>query len=373
MNAFFIVCAIAALATVPATHIQAVVAAAASTVFESIPFILAAALLHRLAPKCGPMLAALLSCGCAHRAGARSLAVLAFTALTFGPLIALARFIAAAIVANRFRDERCASHNSPLADAAALLPYAAAGSLITVAVAQWATSPLTALGGVALGSAFGFFTPCALGGVALAATVRHVSFPASIAILTISGVFDLRTWKRGAVRNDTHDGFAYLLAAGACAALAWSNGATLVNPRFAVALWVSAVTLLVLCWTHRHHRAASLRFAPLLMTAGLLFSRAAPAYPITETTLSNAAAGDSITFRGVLTRDANREVLVRYAITCCRADAQPIAVRLQSRLRGRAGDWFTARGTLIEDRSGLALHVIAYQKAAPPADPFIYR
>ena len=373
MNAFFIVCAIAALATVPTAQVQAIVAAAASTLFESIPFILAAAFARRLAPKCGETLAALLSCGCTRAAGARSVAVLGLTALTFGPLIAVARFIAALIVAHQLRNEDCASHRSPLAEVAALLPYAVVGSIATATIGQSLRMHLNAFAGAVLGAAIGFTAPCTLGAVALATTLRHVSMPVSIGILTIAGICNLRTLKRGAADEDRHDAFAYLIGAAACAALAESYGATLLNPRFTIALWVSAGALLTLTCIYRHQRHAALRWAPVLMAIGAFLSHASPLYTLTETTLSDAAPGDAINFRGVLARDAHQDALVRYAITCCRADAQPVAVRLEHPLGARAGEWIAAHGMLITASSGLVLRVQTFRKMDSPNDPFIYR
>ena len=63
---------------------------------------------------------------------------------------------------------------------------------------------------------------------------------------------------------------------------------------------------------------------------------------------------------------------MRYAITCCRADAAPIVLRLEH-ARPRIHGWFRARGTLVAAGSELRLHVELLQKVAAPADPFVYR
>jgi hypothetical protein len=373
MNAFLIVCAIAALATVPTGHVQAVVAATASTLFEIIPFILAGALAKRLAPRYGKTLSALIGCGCAHGSGARSLVVAALTMLTFGPLIAFARFSAAFISARTFSQRPCDSQASVLSEMTAVLPCAIGAGVLS-AIFENTTHPhLGALTGGILGLMLGFFAPCTLGAVALAATMRHVSMPATIAILAVSGICDLRTLLPAHSTRQKHDAFAYAVGAAACVSLAYAHGATLLNPRFTIVLWLSSAALAVLAWRHRARRNARLRWAPMLMTAGVLMSHSSPPYNITETTLNDAVAGDTLTFRGVLARHDHEDALVRYAITCCRADEQPIVVRLERAVGERNGQWLEARGTLIEEPAGLALRIRTYRKLDAPPDPFIYR
>ncbi|MBV8727019.1 MAG: hypothetical protein JO233_04475, partial [Candidatus Eremiobacteraeota bacterium] len=329
MNAFFIVCAIAALATVPTAQLQAVIAAAASTLFESIPFILAAAFARRLVPRFGDMLSALTSCGCAHGPGARSLAVAALTTLTFGPLVAIARFTAAFISARALRGRICNADNSVLGEATQLLPCALAAGIVGIIFGSALHPHVGAPAGVVIGLAMGFFAPCTLGAVALAATLRHFSMPAAIAMLAVSGVCDLRSFRRPSPRRQKHDAFAYVVGAVACGSLALAHGGTLVNPRFTTALWLSSAAFCFLTWRFRCERNTAARWAPLTMVAGMLLSHTAPSYIVSETTLSGAAAGDTIDFHGVLARRGAQASLVRYAITCCRADAQPVVVRLE--------------------------------------------
>jgi len=372
MNAFFIVCAIAALATVPTAQLQAVIAAAASTLFESIPFILAAAFARRLFPRFGDTLAVLTSCGCAHGPGARSLAVAALTTLTFGPLVAIARFTAAFISARVLRDQVCNVDDSVLGETTQLLPCALAAGAIGTVFGNALHSRVGAPAGVVIGVTLGFFAPCTLGAIALAATLRHFSMPAAIAMLTVSGVYDLRSLRRTSLRRQKHDAFAYLVCAVACGSLASAHGGTLVNPRFTPALWLSSATFCFLAWLYRRERNAAVRWAPLAMVAGMLFSHVAPSYTVSETTLSGAAAGDTIDFNGVLARRGNEAALVRYAITCCRADAQPVVVRLEHPLEARYGQWLAVHGRLIGAPSGLALRVQRFRRITPPADPFVY-
>ncbi len=197
--------------------------------------------------------------------------------------------------------------------------------------------------------------------------------PQRLAMLCVSGICDFRSLKREPAALEKHDAFAYVIAAFACAAIASAHGATLLNPRFTIALWASSAALVALAYVHRHARTMHLRWAPIVMTLGALFSHSAPSYTITETTLNDAAPGDAIVFRGILARDGNHDALVRYAITCCRADAQPVVVRLEHPLRERSGDWFSARGTLVGASTGIALRIRQYEKINAPSDPFIYR
>jgi uncharacterized membrane protein YcgQ (UPF0703/DUF1980 family) len=63
---------------------------------------------------------------------------------------------------------------------------------------------------------------------------------------------------------------------------------------------------------------------------------------------------------------------VRYAITCCRADAAPIAVRLERPPAYAAGTWLRVDG-IMEDRGGaMQLKTRRVDRVAAPNDPFVY-
>lgn len=374
MNAFFIVCAIAALATVPTWELQAAFAAAASTLFESTPFILAGGFAARLAPRRGITLAALAGCGCASGPGARSLAVAGATALTFGPLVAIARLLAAFGVARWLRRPADLNVQTPaLAELSSVLPYALAAGVAASTLRLWLSAHLEPLFGFIAGGTLAMLSPCTLGAVAFAGTLRALSPPAAVAILLIAGICDLRTLRPRPQHGVEHDALAYGIAAVACVILAAARGGTLLNPRFTIALWLCAIALSILGYVHRRARSPRLRWAPLIMAAGTLCTGALPTYAVTETTLADAAPGEMLRFHGVLVREGKQDALVRYSITCCRADAQPVAVRLKSPLHERTGQWFDARGTLIGDQRGLALDVRTYKRTGAPTDPFIYR
>jgi uncharacterized membrane protein YcgQ (UPF0703/DUF1980 family) len=109
------------------------------------------------------------------------------------------------------------------------------------------------------------------------------------------------------------------------------------------------------------------------MLAGALVAAPPPIYRATETTLAGGFPGERVTFLGVLARDASHEALVRYAITCCRADAAPVALRLASPVSYPAGTWLRTDGTLVADGDSLAYEATHVERATPPLDPFVYR
>jgi uncharacterized membrane protein YcgQ (UPF0703/DUF1980 family) len=96
-------------------------------------------------------------------------------------------------------------------------------------------------------------------------------------------------------------------------------------------------------------------------------------YSATETTLTDFFPGERLIFTGALSRDTSNDALVRYAITCCRADAAPVAVRLVRPLPYAAGTWLRVDGTLARSSGELRLRPQRIERIAPPADPFIYR
>ena len=100
-------------------------ATAASTLFESTPFILAGLALGAVARGNGPV--ALLGCGCGSGPSARSLPAAVATGIVFGPLVAAARFSAAWLASRLLRGAAsavCSHATSKLYDLRALLPAA---------------------------------------------------------------------------------------------------------------------------------------------------------------------------------------------------------------------------------------------------------
>ena len=353
--------------------ITALLVTSAATLLESAPFILAAVVCTSIPLRWNARLVPYLGCGCGTGPSARSLPAAAATWLVFGPLVAGAR-LAAAILVERFaRRAPChVERESLLAQLHAVLLPACAGALAVCfipAISGMQKSMATAM----LGGALAAFVsaPCGLGSVALAASLRSVLPPAAAGFLCVAGIIDVRTWIRAAHERCGHDALAYTLAAVACALVAARTGAALVHPAFVPALWICAAACAALAYKHRRERNAWLRVAPVVMLLGSVLAAPPPEYHATETTLGDAFAGERIDFTGVATQTGGTTTLVRYAITCCRADAAPIVVALERSINARG--WMHARGVLMQTREGLRLRANSLQKIAAPPDPFVYR
>lgn len=357
--------------------VTALLVTSAATLLESAPFILAAVLLTRPALRWSARIDAYLGCGCGAGPSARSLPAAAATCLVFGPLVAGARLAAAILVARSFAQaDRGCSHargGAILSELHAIAPFAVLGALTSLLLPLTAgmyAPPAFAFAGGAL-AAF-IVAPCALGAVGLAAATRSVMPAAAAGFLCIAGIVDIRALLRRSPESNTHDGFAYAIFALACAVVAAHGGTGLVHPKIALALWPCALAGAAGAYRFKGERRIELRIAPAVMLAGAMLAAPPPAYHATETTLADAFAGERVDFTGVLTRTGNATTLVRYAITCCRADAAPIVVRLTdapSSVRG----WVRARGTMIARGSELELRAANLRRIDPPADPFVYR
>ncbi len=360
-----------AIALLPAAA-ENLLTCAAAALLESVPFVLAGEALASL-PR-ARTLAAFVGCGCGGGPSARSLPAAVTVAMTFGPTAAVLRFGVAVIIARlRKLPAHCSrTQSEPLTQLRALLPAALCGGVFACVRALLPglhASPLVAFG---IGALSGFVAaPCALGVTAIAGSLRALAAPAAFGFLSIAGICDLRAF--AAIDHDrpSHDACSYLLCATACAIVAVRGGAALVNPHFTVPLAISAALLCALAWRHRKARARRPRIAALIMLAGSLSSVNPPAYHATETTLSQAFAGERLDFTGELTQSGGRMSLVRYAITCCRADASPIVVRLRRPLAQRG--WIRAHGILVQTQDGLQLLPSRIETIAPPSDPFVYR
>ena len=350
--------------------LNAVIVNAAALLLESAPFVMAGALISRLPLRAARNTVAYVGCGCGTGPSARSLPALAATWLAFGPLVAIARFAAAIAMARALRAHACEHKpDDALAQFAAIAPFAIMGAAIVPAIPAIAgsrASPLT----IALTAAFAAFlsSPCAIGVAGVAAMLRSTAPAAAIGFLCVAGVADLRAWTAKRSRQTQHDCAAYVLGALACAIVAARGGAALVNPRFVPALWLCTAAMAYLAYVYRAHAKAHLRIAPAIMLAGCFLSAPAPDMLQTETTLSDAYPGERVDFTGQLIARS----LVRYAITCCRADAAPVVLRLDAPYASHSG-WAHARGVLVRRGDSLRLHAETIEAVAPPADPFVYR
>jgi len=135
---------------------------------------------------------------------------------------------------------------------------------------------------------------------------------------------------------------------------------------------ICAITCGVLAYRYRSEQNPRLRIAPAIMLAGAVLAAPPPEYHATETSLESAFFGERIDFTGVVTHTGGATTLVRYAITCCRADATPIVIRLERNVPALHG-WMHARGVLVQTANGLRLRADSMNAIAPPADAFVYR
>ncbi|MDQ2857593.1 MAG: hypothetical protein M3R53_02945, partial [Candidatus Eremiobacteraeota bacterium] len=178
--------------------LQAALAAAAGSIFEAAPFVLATELLAgrwfaRLVPSLG--------CGCSRRGlpGALSIPATAVGWLTFGPAVAAGRFAAglalAGLAARRRTGSRAmAQQDAPDAfrelTAIAVATLSAALASRTLASSEWLVRPnaLAAISLFAAGLALGALVPCATAAVAIAASLPHPLAPAASGILCAAGL-----------------------------------------------------------------------------------------------------------------------------------------------------------------------------------------
>jgi hypothetical protein len=353
------------------------IAGAASALVEATPFLLGGMLLSRLVGRCDT-LAEYFGCGCGRGPSARSIPAAAATWLVFGPTVAIARFVAASCVAlalhRRIAHGRSASDGAHvLGDLTALLPAAAIAGVVMQIAPLLDLHRIPPIGGAIFGAALGFVAaPCGLGAVAVASAL-HVRAPvASATFLCIAGILDLRATRLAPCSTHADDAFAYITLAVALGIVALRRGDALVHPAFTASLACCACAAVLGAAVYRRSRAPAARAAPALMLVGAL-TVAPPPYRATETTLTDLFAGERVTFTGALARAGSTTAIVRYAVTCCRADASPVALRLDRAPSYPAGTWLRVEGRI--ENAGTEFFLIArtFERIDAPADPFIYR
>jgi hypothetical protein len=379
-TALFVAAVVAAAAAIPPGALFGALATAASALFEATPFALAGIALGRLTRR--PDAAVFFGCGCGHGPSARSIPALAATWAVFGPLVAIARFLSAVVVARVARSRlpgggacdapRRRSHL--LGELAALLPSA----LVAGAVGQLqifaSASHLSLLAQVAGGALLGFAaSPCGIGAAAVGGALHQRSPLAASAFLCVAGIVDLRAIVRRPHRAPERDALAFVLLAFGLAVVGWRHGDALVHPSLAIVLLVCAAACGVTALRCGRRRDAGCLPAPALMLAGALVAVPPPAYRATETTLADAFPGERLTFTGTLVRTPHSAALVRYAMTCCRADASPVVVRLSAAPAFDDGTWLRADGSVAIVEGEPQLIAQRVDRIAPPADPFTYR
>jgi len=377
-TALFVAGAVAVASFTSPDTVRAALAASASALVEAIPFLIGGALLERLLHR-GNRVLAHVGCGCTSGPSARSLPATAATWLLFGPYVALARYGAALLVERMLRNGSAPNAHGDathlLGELRALLPAALLAGASTQLLATVDPTRFPPALNALLGAALGFAAaPCGLGAIAVAGALRMRAPIAAGAFLCVAGIFDLRAICAARSRvcaND--DGLAYAMLGVALGLVAWRHGGALVHPAFTVALWGSAGAALCYAALHRRRQFAPARIAPALLLAGVLIGAPPPVYRATETTLTDLFAGEHLTFTGSLSCERNVCALVRFAITCCRADAAPVAIRLASRPPYPAGSWLRTEGQIATIDGELRLAAEHIDKIAPPNDPFIYR
>lgn len=325
--------------------------------------------------------------------------------------------------APRFRGRSVGScrpgFKSPSEHADGLEPF---GELAAIGLCAAAAAPVAAFAAgapspirVALGLGLGVLAPCATAGVALAAGAAHHAPELAAAILFTSGIAP-RSWPKrlrarfelpslvggeadrprpraggnrppddeGAatgcgvhanpVRCEKDGRFATGLLVVALLALCWRGPAGLVNPRLVTFAGAGALAAALYAW--RGPRApADGWLVPGVMLLALAAGSPLPSYAANETTAAGGFAGESVDFSGVSpgSSDERPPRLVRFAITCCRLDAEALEMPLDRALPVRAGSWVAAHGRLAERNGSLILRVESWHAIPSPADPFVYR
>jgi hypothetical protein len=373
---------------IPAPILHQALAATAGTLFEAAPFVLAVSVVR------GPLVrwtAALLGCGCGPGAGyaALSLPAAALCWTVFGPLPALARFGAAALLqglAGRSHP-RCHPRQTPASDPleqlgiVAVAAFALAlsmSALSSVAAASPAhltarLVPLVPLAEGLAGLVAGALAPCATAAVAMAAMLRLSAPLAAAGILATAGLVRWQRPARTCLSAPYGARIGLILLGLACAALALRNGSGFVHPRLVPLLWL-AVPAAGAAWfaqptTHVRFGAA----APAAMLAALVLGSPVPASLLGSSTLDDLYPGEPIAFTGVVNGAAGPTTLVRFAITCCRADATAIALPTNLHLRLGRDTWLEVSGTIARGAAGTYLRAERWRRVAAPADPYVYR
>ena len=157
----------------------------------------------------------------------------------------------------------------------------------------------------------------------------------------------------------------------ALALLAARGAAGFVNPRLLP--FAACGSVLALLGMKRPTRSTAAAAVPVLLLIALVGGSPQGHDVATQTRLEEAYAGEQLTFVGRSHRSGGATVLERSLITCCRADAVPIALRVSDVLQIRDGTWIRASGVLARSPNGLVLRAARWRAIASPADPFLYR
>ncbi len=355
--------------------VRAALASSASALVEATPFVLAGIVAER-ALRGARHAIPYLGCGCAGGPSALSLPAAAAAWLLFGPLVAVGRYAAALTMARALRRWRRGDGETPdlLAELSAMLPAALIAGAAAQLLARVDVSRLTPVESALIGAALGFAAPCGIGAIAVAGALRAHAPVVAVSFLCIAGIADARALRLTRAHvYPQHDVMAYALLATALTVVASRRGDALVHPAFCGALWLCAAAAWGAAVVYRRRQHVAARVAPGLMLAAALAAAPSPVYRATETTMTGVFAGERLTFAGVFSCGRTQCALERYAITCCRADAAPIAVRVDGVSRALAGSWLRVDGRIERAGDDLQLVPQRVERIAPPLDPFVYR
>ncbi len=378
------VAAVVCCAALGPAALHAALAAAAGTLFEAAPFVLAA----ELGPPRFGLVAMVAGCGCGRRApGALSLPATALCWIAFGPVVALARLAAgfALLAFQRRRNRRDVASDAEPSDAFAELLMLGPCAALAVTLAGALGGVATHLDGsaasqaalFAAGLVLGAVAPCATAAVAIAAALEPVAGAAAAGILA-SGGFVSTGWYRRRKRSSPATPPPALRAVASRIALALALGTLsvrgaggFVNPRLLPLAAGGAVLALV--GLRRPTRSRRAALVPAILIAALAAGSPVPPDAANATRLDEAYAGERLAFVGRAHRSGDATVLERPIITCCRADASAVALRTSGRLPITDGTWIAATGVLLAAHDGLVLQPERWRIVVAPADPFLYR
>lgn len=378
--------AVAGCAALPPPVLHAALAASAGTLFEAAPFVLAMTLVRTAWAR---RLSVLFGCGCGSRAGpaALSLPATSLCWLAFGPVVALARFGAAFLlefagpgrIGGRSRPDLT---EDPLAELATIGAAAFALGIVTAMLqagfrVPWnvpagLAPPLEAIAGVIAG----WLAPCSTAAVAMAAMLRGPAPLAAAGILATAGL--VPRFHRGPSdanqRPPTRSSSGGLaLVALACFALAVRGGAGFVHPRLVPLLWLGVAAAALAAVRRPVTRSRYAIAVPAVMIAALVLGSPPPAAQAVASTLDDVYPGEPIAFTGAVLANPGTTALVRYAITCCRADATAVIIPVDRRLAVAPNSWVALTGTIAYGAAGAYVRVRSWRSVARPPDPYLYR
>lgn len=363
-------------AALPPYTLVGIVENTASTVFEAVPFLLGAecAAKSLRVPRLAAWGELFFGCGCSELPGALSLPASFFCVLTFGPGAAFLRWLASAIVLLRMRSPRREARSAcEQLPSVALLAFG--GALFSALLrSAWVGPSIPAPLLFFAGALAGLLAPCTLGALALAAGMRASAFPFAAGILCIAGI--AQPFGHRLTRSSSCDGrFLYACIALACATVAARGGAGLLHPKLVPLMILGACLACIRVLDLSSACRAPYAMVPVVfvLLSGPMLHAPAPPYDTRAALPEHLFIGEELEFSGMLARSGGSSVVFRSVITCCRADAAPVALRLERLIPEPDGSWVDARGTVVHERRGLALRVRSYRRIKQPSDPFLYR